>query len=156
MDVPAHIREQYSLSHGSYGRPRTTMELKEAGLDVGERRVGQLMILNGVRLVGTHRNKVATDSNHRLGVAANWLDRDLVAVSPFQKSAGDLTYVWTGEGWLYFAVILDLQSRCVVSWAVSDRMKKELVIRVLDMAVHLRNSPHVPVLLGPWQPILLL
>lgn len=124
MRVLAHIREQYSLSLGSYGRPRMTMELKEAGLDIGERRVGRLMRINGIKPVRTRRHKVTTDSNHRLGVAANWLDGDFVAAAPNQKWAGDITYVWTHEGWLYLAVILDLHSRRVVGWAVSDRMKK--------------------------------
>jgi putative transposase len=93
MKVLAHIREQYSLSLGSYGRPRMTMELKEAGLDVGERRVGRLMRMNGIKPVRTRRHKVTTDSNHRLGVAANWLDGDFVADAPNQKWAGDITYV---------------------------------------------------------------
>lgn len=115
MAVLAHIREQYSLSLGSYGRPRMTMELKEAGLVVGERRVGRLMRMNGIKPVRTRRHKVTTDSNHRLGVAANWLDGDFVADAPNRKWAGDITYVWTLEGWLYLAVILDLHSRRVVA-----------------------------------------
>ncbi|PKP98566.1 MAG: IS3 family transposase, partial [Alphaproteobacteria bacterium HGW-Alphaproteobacteria-15] len=91
--------------------------------------------------VRTRRHKVTTDSRHRLGVAANWLDGDFVAAAPNQKWAGDITYIWTQEGWLYLAVILDLHSRRVVGWAVSDRMKKDLAIRALDMAVRLRNPP---------------
>ena len=141
MKVLAHIREQYNLSLGSYGRPRMTMELKEAGLNVGERRVGRLMKINGIKPVRTRKHKVTTDSHHRLGVAANWLDGDFVANIPNQKWAGDVTYVWTSEGWLYLAVILDLHSRRVVGWAVSDRMKKDLAIRALDMAVRLRQPP---------------
>jgi putative transposase len=139
MAVLAHIREQYSLSLGSYGRPRMTMELKETGLAVGERRVGRLMRINGIKPVRTRKHKVTTDSHHRLGVAANWLDGDFVAAAPDQKWAGDITYIWTQEGWLYLAVILDLHSRRVVGWAVSDRMKKDLAIRALDMAVNLRK-----------------
>jgi putative transposase len=82
MKVLAHIREQYSLSLGSYGRPRMTMELKEAGLVVGERRAGRLMRMNGIKPVRTRRHKVMTDSNHRLGVVANWLAGDFVAAAP--------------------------------------------------------------------------
>ena len=96
MKVLAHIREQYSLSLGSYGRPRMTMELKEAGLAIGERRVGRLMKINGIKPVRTRRHKVTTDSHHRLGVAANWLDGDFVAAAPNQKWVGDITYVPTG------------------------------------------------------------
>ena len=153
MKVLAHIREQYSLSLGSYGRPRMTIELKEVGLDVGERRVARLMRINSIKPVRTRRHKVTTDSHHRLGVAANWLDGDFVADAPNRKWAGDITYVWTSEGWLYLAVILDLPFDCpkagaqdklrrrVVGWALSDRMKKDLAIRALDMAVRLRQPP---------------
>ena len=129
MKVLAHIREQYSLSLGSYGRPRMTMELKEAGLEVGERRVGRLMRINGIKPVRTRKHKVTTDSHHRLGVAANWLDGDFSADAPNRKWAGDITSIWTFEDWLYLAVILDLHSRRIVGWAVSDRMKKDLAIR---------------------------
>lgn len=139
MKVLAHIREQYSLSLGSYGRPRMTMELKEAGLDVGERRVGRLMRINGIKPVRTRKHKVTTNSNHSLGIAPNLLDGDFIADAPNRKWAGDITYIWTHEGWLYLAVILDLHSRRVVGWAVSDRMKKDLAIRALDMAVNLRR-----------------
>ncbi|WP_303761951.1 IS3 family transposase [Sphingobium yanoikuyae] len=141
MKVLAHIREQYRLSLGSYGRPRMTMELKEVGLAIGERRVGRLMKINGIKPVRTRKHKVTTDSHHRLGVAANWLDGDFAADAPNRKWAGDITYIWTSEGWLYLAVILDLHSRRVVGWAVSDRMKKDLAIRALDMAVRLRQPP---------------
>ena len=141
MKVLAHIREQSSLSLGSYGRPRMTMELKEVGLDVGERRVGRLMRINGIKPVRTRKHKVTTNSNHHLGIAANVLDGDFLADGPNRKWAGDITYIWTAEGWLYLAVILDLHSRRVVGWAVSDRMKKDLAIRALDMAVRLRNPP---------------
>jgi putative transposase len=141
LKVLAHIREQYALSKGTYGRPRMTMEIKEVGLDVGERRIGRLMKINGIRPIRTRRHKVTTDSQHRLGVAANLLDGDFLASLPNQKWAGDISYIWTTEGWLYLAVVIDLFSRRVVGWAVSDRMKKDLAIRALEMAVRLRNPP---------------
>ena len=141
MTLLAHIREQYGLSLGSYGRPRMTMELKEAGLAVGERRVGRLMKLGGIKPVRTRKHKITTNSNHSLGIAANVLDGNFVADVPNTKWAGDISYIWTREGWLYLAVILDLHSRRVVGWAVSDRMKKDLAIHALDMAVRLRNPP---------------
>lgn len=141
LKVLAHIREQYSLSKGTYGRPRMTMELKEVGLDVGERRVGRLMKINGIRPVRTRRHKVTTDSQHKLGIAANVLDGDFLSEAPNQKWAGDISYIWTTEGWLYLAVVIDLFSRRVVGWAVSDRMKKDLAIRALEMAIHLRKPP---------------
>lgn len=141
LKVLAHIREQYRLSKGTYGRPRMTLELKEEGLDVGERRVGRLMRINGIRPVRTRRHKVTTDSQHHLGVAPNLLDGDFLADAPNRKWAGDISYIWTAEGWLYLAVVIDLFSRRVVGWAVSDRMKKDLAIRALEMAINLRKPP---------------
>lgn len=139
LKVLTHIREHFALSNGSYGRPRMTMELREAGLDVGERRVGRLMKANGIRPVRTRRHKMTTDSHHQSDIAANLLDGNFLAEGPNRKWAGDISYIWTAEGWLYLAVVIDLFSRRVIGWAASDRMKKDLAIRALDMAVRLRN-----------------
>ncbi|MBR0560723.1 IS3 family transposase [Neokomagataea anthophila] len=141
LKVLAHIREYYTLSHQTYGRPRMTAELKATGLDVGERRVGRLMKANGIRPIRTRRHKVTTDSRHTLGFANNLLDGDFQAAAPNQKWAGDISYLWTNEGWLYLAVVIDLFSRRVIGWAASDRMKKDLAIRAFDMAVRLRTPP---------------
>jgi putative transposase len=141
MVLLAHIREQHKLSLHSYGRPRMTEELQELGLKVGHRRVGRLMRQNGIEAVRTRKYKVTTDSNHSFAIAPNLLDRDFSATAPNQKWAGDITYIWTSEGWLYLAVILDLYSRRVIGWAVSNRMKRDLAIRALDMAVALRQPP---------------
>jgi putative transposase len=141
MVLLAHIREQHKLSLCSYGRPRMTEELQELGFKVGHRRVGRLMRQNGIEVVRTRKYKVTTDSNHSFAIAPNLLDRDFQAHAPNQKWAGDITYIWTSEGWLYLAVILDLYSRRVIGWAVSNRMKRDLAIRALDMAVALRQPP---------------
>ena len=156
MVVLAHIREQFVLSLGSYGRPRMTEELKEPGLDVGHRRVGRLMQENGIEVKRNKKFKATTDSNHSFNIAPNLLNRDFAADRPNQKWAGDISYVWTREGWLYLAVILDLHSRRVIGWApsrqilhgkiacramVSNRMKRDLAIRALNMAIALRRPP---------------
>ena len=141
MVVLAHIREQFRLSLGSYGRPRMTEELKELGLDVGHRRVGRLMRENGIAVKRNRKFKATTDSNHSFNIAPNLLERDFTADRPNRKWAGDISYVWTREGWLYLAVILDLHSRRVIGWAVSNRMKRDLAIRALKMAVALRQPP---------------
>jgi len=122
--VLAHIRDQHHLSLGSYGRPRMTQELKEAGGRVGHRRVGRLMRDNGIRLVKTDRYKTTTDTNHRFNIAPNVLDRNFHAERPNQKWAGDISYIWTREGWLYLAALIDLHSRRVVGWAVSNRVEE--------------------------------
>jgi transposase InsO family protein len=167
MVVLAHIKEQSRLSLGSYGRPRMTEELKEVGVDVGhplpgsglpanrERgRVGRLMRENGIVVERTRKFKATTDSDHTFNIAPNLLNRDFTADRPNQKWAGDIGYVWTREGWLYLAVILDLHSRRVIAlrvlhakpfrvtaWAVSNRMKRDLAIRALKMAIALRSPP---------------
>ncbi len=141
MVLLAHIREQQCLSLGSYGRPRMTAELQELGLPVGERRVGRLMKENGICAVRTRKYKRTTDSDHAFNIAPNLLDQDFSATGPNQKWAGDISYIWTGEGWLYLAVIIDLYSRRVIGWAVSDRMKRDLAIQALQMAINLRQPP---------------
>ena len=135
----AHIKEQSCLSLGSYGRPRMTEELKEIGLNVGHRRVGRLMRQNGIAVVRTRKHKVTTDSNHKFNIAL--LDRDFAADEPNQVWAGDISYVWTREGWLYLPVILDLHSHRVIGWAVSNRMKRDLAIRAMNMAIAFRAPP---------------
>ena len=129
MVLLAHIREQHHLSLGNYGRPRMTRELKEIGLVVGQRRVGRLMRDNRIYVVRTHKDKVTTDSHHRFNIAPNLLDRNFTANLPNQKWAGDITYIWTAEGWLYLAVMIDLHSRRVIGWAVSNRLKRDLAHR---------------------------
>jgi len=137
----AHIREQFRLSLGSYGRPRMTAELKELGFDVGHRRIGRLMRQNSITVKRNKKFKATTDSNHRFNIAPNLLNRNFSAARPNQKWAGDISYVWTQEGWLYLAVILDLHSRRVIGWAVSNQMKRNLAIRALNMAIALRRPP---------------
>lgn len=141
MVLLANIREQFHLSLCSYGRPRMTEELKERGFDVGHRRVGRLMRQNNISVIRTHKHKVTTDSNHRFNVAPNILKRDFTADRPNQKWVVDISYIWTREGWLYLAVVLDLHSRRVIGWAVSNRMKRDLAIRALEMAIALRKPP---------------
>ena len=125
MVILAHIREQHRLFLGSYGRPWMPEELQELGFKV----------------VRTHKYKATTDSAHNLNVALNLLDQDFTTTGPNQKWAGDISYIWIQEGWLYLAVIIDLYSRRVVGWAVSNRMKKDLAIRALKMAINLRQPP---------------
>ena len=81
------------------------------------------------------------DSNHAFNIAPNLLNRDFSADQPNQKWAGDISDVWTREGWLYLAVSLDLHSRRVIGWAVSNRMKRDLAFRALKMAIALRRPP---------------
>ena len=112
--------------------------MKELGLPVGHRRVGRLMRDNGIAVKRNRKFKATTDSNHRFYIAPNLLNRDFSAARPNRKWAGDISYVWTQEDWLYLAVILDLHSRRVIGWAVSNCMKRNLAIRALNRAIALR------------------
>lgn len=102
--ILAYIRDQFEQSLGSHGRPRMTEELKELGLAVGHRRVGRLMKENGIKVRRDKKFKATTDSSLSFNVAPNLLNRDFSADRPNQKWAGDISYAWTREGWLYLAV----------------------------------------------------
>lgn len=141
MVLLAHIRDQHRLSLSSYGRPRMTEELNELGIRVGQRRVGRLMRQNGIQVIRSRKFKRTTDSDHAFNIAPNLLQQDFTASGPNQKWAGDITYVWTREGWVYLAVIIDLFSRRVVGWAISNRMKQDLALRALSMAIAIRRPP---------------
>ena len=96
---------------------------------------------NGLAARQKRRFKRTTDSTHAWPVAPNLLDQDFAAEAPDQKWSADISYIWTAEGWLYLAVLIDLFSRRVVGWAVSDRLKKDLALRALRMALVTRHPP---------------
>lgn len=139
MILLAHVRQHFALSHETYGSPRMHAELKAAGLSCGRHRVARLMRDNGLKALMKRRYKKTTDSTHGGPVAPNLLDQDFSAEGPNQKWGVDISYIWTAEGWLYLAVVIDLYSRRVVGWAVSDRMKKDLAITYLKRAITTRR-----------------
>ena len=101
---------------------------------------------NGIVVERTRKFKATTGSDHTFNIAPNLLDRDFTADRPNHKWAGDISYIWTREGWLYLVCVLDLYSRRVVGWSMSERMTSELVISALKMALHQRK-PKTDVLL---------
>jgi putative transposase len=135
----AHIRSAFSLSNETYGSPRMTRELQDEGLKVGRRRTARLMRENGLKARQKRRFKRTTDSHHAFPIAPNLLEQNFSAERPNQKWNADISYVWTREGWLYLAVVLDLFARRVVGWAVSDRLHKELALEALHKAVAIRR-----------------
>jgi putative transposase len=135
----AHVRSAFQLSNGTYGSPRITRELQDAGLTVGRRRTARLMRENGLKVRQKRRFKRTTDSHHALPVAPNLLEQDFSAARPNRKWAADISYVWTSEGWLYVAVVLDLFARRVVGWAVSDRLHQDLALEALRKALAIRQ-----------------
>jgi transposase InsO family protein len=108
---------------------------------IGRRRVARLMRDNNLRALQRRRFKRATDSQHNSPVALNLLEQDLRATGPNQKWGSDLSYIWTAEGWLYLAIVLDRHSRRIVGWAVDDRLRKELPMAVLQRALVMRRPP---------------
>lgn len=139
MVLLAHIRSEFETSHRSYGRPRMVEELREQGFQVGHHRVGRLMRENGIHAVRTRKSKRYYSHTPSLGFAPNLLERDFTATAPNQKWSVDISYIETLKGWLYLAVVIDLYSRKIVGWAVSERMKKDLALRALRMAITLRR-----------------
>jgi putative transposase len=118
----------------AYGSPRMLDELRARGFRVGKTRVERLMHEHGIRARHKRRFKATTDSKHGLPVAANLLERNFAPAAPNRVWSADLTYVWTDEGWLYLAVVLDLFNREVVGWAIKSRMSSDIVIDALTMA----------------------
>jgi len=140
----AHIRGHFARSRETYGSPRVHAELKAEGLRVGRHRVARLMRQNDLKALQKRRYKKTTDSEHASPVAPNLLDQDFTATGPNQKWGVDISYIWTAEGWLYLAIVLDLFSRRIIGWAVSDRLKKNLALSALRTAITLRRpSPGV-------------
>ena len=123
----------------SYGARRISEELEAQGESCGRTKAGTLMKLAGVYAKQTKKFKATTDSKHNLPVAPNLLNRNFEASAPDTAYCSDITYIWTNEGWLYLAVILDLFSRQVVGWSMSNRITKELVLNSLQIALWRRK-----------------
>ena len=139
MVMLAHIRSEFSSSNETYGSPRMLAELKESGLAIGRHRVARLMSENGMKARQKTRFKRTTDSDHGVPVANNILDQNFTAEAPDQKWGVDISYIWTAEGWLYLAIVLDLFSRKIVGWHLNDRMKRGLAMEALRRAIVLRR-----------------
>ena len=129
------IRVIHRESRETYGSPSIWEALIKQGHHIGEHRVARRMRQHGIRAKTVKKWRATTPSQHRFPVAANTLDRQFTVESPNRVWAGDLTYVWTPEGWLYLAVILDLYSRRVIGWAMGHRLTVDLAERALTMAL---------------------
>ena len=132
--LDARVSEIHAASGRSYGRPRIERDLRNQGLLVGHERVRQSLLRQGLCPVYKRPYRVTTDSDHAHPIADNLLDRRFDGWQCNQAWVGDITYVSTAEGWLYLAVILDLASRRVVGWSMSERMQATLVCDALRFA----------------------
>lgn len=136
VEVAAIHRE----SRGTYGSPRVHAELQQQGFEIGRNRVARLMAEQG--LVGQRPRafRRTTDSKHGKPVAPNLVAQRFDVERPNELWAADITYIWTGAGWMYLAVVLDLFSRRVVGWACAEHMRAELVIEALARALGVRDT----------------
>ena len=133
------IEVVYNDNHKVYGSPRIYRELKDQGVACSENRIARLMRLRDLKAKQSRRFKSTTKRNKAHQAAPNLLKRDFEAQQPDQKWLADITYIATQEGWLYLAAILDLYTRRIVGWAMSERMTSDLTIAALTMALQQRQ-----------------
>ena len=133
--MKVRIRAIHAASRGTYGSPRVHEQLTQEGCEVGRERVARLLRDMGLLGLPAKRVRHTTDSTHGLPVAPNVLARDVEAARPNERWATDITYIWTWDGWLYLAVVLDLCSRRVVGWAVQPHPQTALALEALQMAL---------------------
>lgn len=127
-------RELFEMSKQSYGTRRLSDALNKAGYPAGRDKVRRLMVQLGLEVRYPKRFKVTTDSDHYEVISPNTLNRQFEVDSPNTVWTTDITYIWTLEGWLYLAVVIDLFSRQIVGWAVTDHMRASLCVSALQMA----------------------
>lgn len=134
------IKDVYEQSRRLYGSPKIASKLRQQGVVISERTVTRIMNKQQWRSRTVKKYKATTNSKHNLPVQENVLNREFTASKPNEKWVTDMTYVGTEEGWLYLASVMDLYSRKIVGWHMSDRMTKELVLQALRQA-HGRQQP---------------
>jgi putative transposase len=139
MVLLAHARSAFTRSNGTYGSPRMTRELQDSGLAVGRRRTARRMRENGLKARQKPRFRRTADSHHAWPVAPNLLDQDFAAARPDEKWGSDISDIWTREGWLYLAVVIDRFARRVIGWATEDRLHRDLALAALRKALVMRR-----------------
>jgi putative transposase len=139
--IGAHVRTSFLQSDRTYGARRVWKDVLEAGLACGLHRIEKLMRAQAFR-ARPKRRRLPPDTGLRstASIAPNMLDRQFEAQAPNQKWAADFTYIWTAEGWLYVAAVLDLYSRRIVGWSMSATMTAELATDALMMAIWRRGK----------------
>lgn len=135
------IRSEFEATRETYGPRRLTKHLRKKGLRVGRNRVARLMRENNIVPKTVRKFKATTNSNHNYPVAPNILNRNFVVDSPNKAWVCDITYVATGEGWLYLAAVMDLCTGKIVGWAMDSLMTSELVCDALKQAVGRARPP---------------
>jgi putative transposase len=137
--VLTEIRAIHTEHKARYGSPRMRDELRDRGHAVGKHRVARLMREFGIKARPRRRFKRTTDSRHKLPIAPNLLERNFTTDAPNQAWVGDITYIWTAQGWSYLAVLLDLYSRRVIGWAMRKSLSRDLAVAALNHALTQRR-----------------
>ncbi len=135
------IGELFALHRQRYGAPRIAAVLRDGGIQCSNNRVARSMCALGLKAIQAKKFKVTTDSKHSKPVAPDLIKQDFRAEAPNQKWTSDITYVWSNEGWLYLAVVMDLYSRAIVGWSMDQQMTQALVCDALSMALFRRRFP---------------
>jgi len=143
QDENARLTEKiqviFEKSRRTYGSPRILRDLRESEVTCGKHRVARLMRAAGIRAAVPRRFQITTDSKHELPIAENLLDRQFKVSEINRYWTADITYIWTRQGWLYLAVVLDLFSRRVVGWSMQETMDRSLVLSALELAQSQRH-----------------
>jgi len=124
--LAAIVKDIFMENRCNYGSRRIRKAMNNLGIIISRRRVAKLMKSQDLHCKTKRKFRITTDSKHNLPIAANLLNRDFKADFPDKKYVGDITYVWTQEGWLYLAVVIDLFSRKIVGWSMQDNMRTSL------------------------------
>lgn len=135
QELLVEIKKIHGESRGNYGSPRILRELRSQGKQVNHKPVENLMKAHAIRAKRAKKFKSTTDSKHKLPIAPNLLDREFKARKPNLVWVTDVTYIPTGEGWMYLATFIDLFSRKIVGWSMSARMTSDLVVDAFRMGV---------------------
>lgn len=133
------IRQHYNKSRGTYGLPRIYASIRKEGLKVNKKKIARLMKANGIRAKTKRKFKVTTLQNTKAQASENMLKGNFNSEKENRIWTSDITYLWTLEGWLYLAVVMDVYSRKIVGWSLGSSLSAELVVKALTMAIVHRN-----------------
>ena len=135
QQIQAKVQHYFTQGRGTYGTRRLKHLLAQEGLQVSRRRIGRILAQAGLRCKTRRRFKAPRSTEQAQTIAPNQLNREFTVPTPDTVYVGDITYLPTGDSWLYLAVVLDLCSRAVVGWAMANHMRAELVNQALTMAI---------------------
>lgn len=133
------IKTEYDKSRKIYGSMRIEKALRQRGIKTSKKRVARIMNSHGLRSIVKQKFKATTNSNHSHAVSENIVQQKFSTERPNQVWTSDITYIWTSEGWIYLAVVLDIFSRQIIGWKISNSLNKEIVSEVIIKSVQSRR-----------------